>query len=318
MLNHISQNTTKGLLLGLAAGDALGVPVKGKTKEEIGKNPVTNFFDSREQPIPAGTWTAGSALSFCLAEAILENASLDTIAENFLLWEKENYWTAIGKKLYADEKVLSAVQKIERGEHPKATGDEHSVSTSGAGALMRISPLVFFLLNKPVHKRFEIVKQVTAITHSDSISIIGCFYYLEFLLELLEGKDKYKIYLDLQEKLPVFLKSVFIKNEEITAFSSLLEGKIYNRKESEMSSSSEIIDCLNASLWSFLNTHNFKEATLKAVNLGNDTNTVGAVTGALAGTCYGSKNIPSPWLHALARKDEIEDLAIRVYFKLRD
>ena len=69
---------------------------------------------------------------------------------------------------------------------------------------------------------------------------------------------------------------------------------------------------LEASIWCLLTTDNYKAATLKAVNLGEDTDTTGAVTGGLAGFLYGFETIPEIWLQQIARKDDIDNLADRL------
>lgn len=73
---------------------------------------------------------------------------------------------------------------------------------------------------------------------------------------------------------------------------------------------------LEASIWCLLTTDNFKVAVLKAVNLGDDTDTTGAVTGGLAGLLYGFDNIPINWIKQIAKKDEIENLAQRLSNKV--
>ena len=80
----------------------------------------------------------------------------------------------------------------------------------------------------------------------------------------------------------------------------------------DIRSTGYVIDTLEASLWCIFNTSNFKDAVLKAVNLGDDTDTVGAITGALAGVIYGNDSIPSEWINVLARKDDIIELANRL------
>ena len=86
----------------------------------------------------------------------------------------------------------------------------------------------------------------------------------------------------------------------------------YTRQKIVYPSTGYVIDTLEASLWCIFNTSSFKDAVLKAVNLGDDTDTVGAITGALAGIIYGSDSIPNEWLDVLARKDDIIELANRL------
>ncbi len=63
---------------------------------------------------------------------------------------------------------------------------------------------------------------------------------------------------------------------------------------------------LEAALWAFHDAQDFREAVLKAVNLGDDADTTGAVCGQSAGACWGESGIPAEWLEGLARKDMIE------------
>ena len=78
--------------------------------------------------------------------------------------------------------------------------------------------------------------------------------------------------------------------------------------EIEINSSGYVVDTLEAAIWCLLNSDSYKECVLKAVNLGNDTDTVGAVVGGLAGIYYGSDNIPKEWLEVLSKRDYIEAL----------
>lgn len=189
-------------------------------------------------------------------------------------------------------------------------------SDNGNGSLMRILPLVFYLLDKPIKERFDITKKVSSITHGHIRSVIACFYYLEFALKILAGKDKFEIYQNLQTEISNHLTSLTINPAEIAIFDRLLKGKIAKLDEGEIQSSGYVLHTLEASIWCLLTTDNYKEAVLKAVNLGSDTDTTGAVTGGLAGLLYGLDNIPKKWITQLARKEDIENLAERLAEKI--
>jgi ADP-ribosylglycohydrolase len=92
----------------------------------------------------------------------------------------------------------------------------------------------------------------------------------------------------------------------------MLKQNIYEQKEENIFSSGYVLHTLEASIWCLLTTNNYKAAVLKAVNLGEDTDTTAAVTGGLAGLLHGIDNIPSNWIKQIARKDEIENLAERL------
>lgn len=73
-----------------------------------------------------------------------------------------------------------------------------------------------------------------------------------------------------------------------------------------------MVSTLEAVLWCFLNHNNYKDTVLTAVNLGEDTDTIGAITGGLAGLVYGKENIPSPWLNALQNQRLIEKVLSQI------
>ena len=79
--------------------------------------------------------------------------------------------------------------------------------------------------------------------------------------------------------------------------------------EDEIKSSGYIVHTLKAALWCLLNIDSYKNLALKAVNLGEDTDTVTAVAGGLTGIFYGVENIPSEWLETLQNKNYLEDIA---------
>ena len=80
----------------------------------------------------------------------------------------------------------------------------------------------------------------------------------------------------------------------------------------KISADGYVLHTLEAGIWCLLTTNTYKEAVLKAVNLGEDTDTTAAVTGGLAGLLYGYKNIPVKWINQISRSDDIEELAERL------
>lgn len=100
--------------------------------------------------------------------------------------------------------------------------------------------------------------------------------------------------------------------EDVNAYLRLKDlSNFLKLTEREIRSSGYIVHTLEAALWCLLNTNTFAECILKAVNLGDDTDTVGAVVGGLAGIYYGTDQIPKEWLTALAKRQYIEELCIK-------
>jgi ADP-ribosyl-[dinitrogen reductase] hydrolase len=305
----------KSVLFGVAVGDALGVPVEFKSRQIFQKNPVTDMIGYGTYNLPPGTFSDDSSLTFCLAEALTKEFDLNTIGKNFINWYYFNYWTPRGTVFDIGIATRQAINRLAKGERPDLAGG-FEVSSNGNGSLMRISPLLFYLLKKPINERYEITKQVSSLTHGHIRSVIACFYYLEFSRQLIAQKNKFDIYKNLQTEITNHLTSLSINQNEIALFDRLLKQDIQDLPTENIFSSGYVLHTLEASIWCLMTTDNFKEAVLKAVNLGEDTDTTGAVTGGLAGLLYGLDDIPKNWRKQIAKHDEIEELAERMGKKL--
>lgn len=305
----------KSVLFGVAVGDALGVPIEFRSRERIASNPLTDMIGFGTYNLPPGTWSDDSSLTFCLAEGLTQGFDLNIIALNFVRWAHENYWTPRGNVFDIGFATGRAIDLFEKGEKPELAGgvDERS---NGNGSLMRILPLLFYISEKPINERFDITKQVSSITHRHIRSVIACFYYLEFAKQLSEGINKFEVYRNLQTEISNHLEDLSIHPAEISLFDRLLKNDISKLSEEEIFSSGYVLHTLEASIWCLLKTDNYKEAVLKAVNLGSDTDTTGAVTGGLAGLLYGFNTIPANWIAQIARKEDVEDLAGRLSDKI--
>jgi ADP-ribosylglycohydrolase len=178
---------------------------------------------------------------------------------------------------------------------------------------MRIFPLAFRIGQKEEKERYRITRQVSAITHGHVRSAIACHYFLEFVRMLMEGKEKLEVFDVLRKNFPDFLKSISIHPNEIAHFHRLFDSSFPLLPESSVHSGGYVVHTLEAAVWCILETGSYTDAVLKAVNLGRDTDTTGAVAGALAGVLYGADDIPETWLQQLAKRKEIEALADRLH-----
>jgi len=303
-----SRNYYKDVLLGVAVGDALGVPVEFESRSHLMDNPVTDLMGFGTHNLPAGTWSDDSSLTFCLAEALINDFNLQKIANNFISWLYENYWTATGVVFDVGIGTKRAIDRLVKGCRPDLAGGFDS-SSNGNGSLMRILPLVFYIKGKPVEERYEITKQVSSITHGHIRSTIACFYYVEFARLLLTGCDKFAAYQNLKITVADFLQLKSINPLEVELFNRLLQSDINSLNESEIRTTGYVLHSLEASIWCLLTTDSYKDSVLKAVNLGDDTDTTAAITGGLAGLLYGYESIPAQWVKQLARLNDITRLA---------
>jgi len=304
-------------LLGLAIGDALGVPVEFMSRERMKRFPVTGMQEFGTHHQRAGTFSDDASLTLCLAEALCIGFDLTEIANNFALWKYNGYWSARWQVFDIGFATAAAIERFVKGTTPELAGGTEKES-NGNGSLMRILPLVFYIKNMQIEDRFRITKQVSSITHGHVRSVIACFYYLEFTRLLLDGREKFEIYSELKQTVTAHLQSLGIVTEELGLFDRLLKGNIYDLHEDEISSSGYVLHTLEATVWCLLTTDNYEDAVLKAVNLGEDTDTTGAVTGGLAGILYGSGSIPAEWLAVLAKREDIEKLAGRLEAKVSE
>jgi ADP-ribosylglycohydrolase len=292
------------VLLGVAVGDALGVPVEFQPR---GSFRVTDMRGYGTYNQPPGTWSDDTSLTLCLADSLARGFDLPDMAQNFLRWHDQAAFTARGEVFDVGHATGKAVARLRAGAAPEKAGCTGE-SENGNGSLMRIAPLVFYLSGKPKEERFGITKAVSSITHAHAWSVAACFIYLEYLLKLLDGKEKHAAYAELRSDFQGGCP--YIDSAALDKFARILRADISALPEAEIRSGGFVVDTLEAALWCFLTTDSYRDAALKAVNLGEDTDTTAAVTGALAGLAYGLDDIPAPWLQALAGYNDIIALSV--------
>lgn len=300
----------QALLLGLAVGDALGVPVEFKPR---GTFHVTGMQGYGTHNQPPGTWSDDTSLSLALADNLLvggDRPNLECIAWGITEWYDKAAYTAHGKVFDVGNATASAIKRLKKGVAPEKAGGTGE-KDNGNGSLMRVAPLAFYMFGiRDAGERFRIVRDVSSITHAHEWSVAACYIYVEMLNKLRMGRKPKAAYAELRED---FARGVsFISQATLAKFVRILENDISTLPEEDIRSSGFVIDTLEAAFWCFLTTDNYKDAVLKAVNLGEDTDTTGAVTGAPAGLAYGLDAIPREWLDQLAGREEIRRIAIKM------
>ena len=301
---------TKGLLFGIAIGDALGVPVEFMSRKHLQVNPVIGMREYGTHHQPAGTWSDDSSMSFLLVEQLIEGYDIEELGKKFCQWYQYNYWTPHGEIFDMGVSTRNAMDKIAKGVSALESGECDDYS-NGNGSLMRILPLAIYLQDKSIDERFCITKEVSGVTHSHIRSVIGCFFAVEFVIQLLKKKDKCDAYYETQNIVRDYLHLIDVKSSEIELYNRILFDDISRIPVQDIYASGYVLHTLEASLWAFLTTDNFKDAILKAVNLGDDADTIGAITGGMAGLFYGFEQIPEEWINQLARRSDIEELSCR-------
>lgn len=297
----------KGCFLGLAVGDALGVPLEFRRREFLRDNPVRQMTGYGAWNQPPGTWSDDSSMTFCLAESLTMGYNLNDMASRFVRWYNEGYWGAHHKLFDIGGTTRLSLARVAAGEDPAFSG-EYGEESNGNGSLMRIAPAALFFNNMPTHDFFKRISEISAVTHAHFRSIFSCFIFSLYVKELFTGHDKVVALKNAGAAARVYAAENGFNPEELKLFSRVLDGSIADASEESINSLGYVLHTLESSIWCFLTTDSFPDAVLKAVNLGGDTDTTGCVTGALAGLYYGEEAIPTEWLNVLARKNDIDKL----------
>lgn len=312
------ENKVKAGIIGVCIGDALGVPVEFKKREDLKINPVTQMLEYMSWNQPKGTWSDDSSLTLCLAEELTKGYDLERIGQSFVKWNKYGHWTAHGKLFDIGGTTRHSIARLIKGESARFSGNIFE-EDNGNGSLMRILPLAFYLESEnDIQKLYQVVKEVSAITHGHFRSVFACFIYVVFAIQLIKGKNKNEAYAHMQNAALEYAEKQGFNPKEIELFHRVLKKDISEYSEEEIESRGYVLHSLESSLWCFLNSESYPEAVLKAVNLGEDTDTTAAITGGLAGIYYGYENIPQKWIDVLVRKDDIEKLCEKLTQKLNE
>ncbi|WP_028978346.1 ADP-ribosylglycohydrolase family protein [Sporocytophaga myxococcoides] len=307
----------KDILFGIAVGEALGIPFESMERIDMFKNPVFDMVGFKAYNQPSGTWSHSSALTFCVAESIANGYDLETTATNFIRWKNESCKSAKGYIFNNNNSTVRAISRLEKIINQSQEGNQSLFSyTSGIdnsnGSLMRILPLLYEIRVKNIKIQFDIIWNNSSLTHNHIRAAMCCMIYLKVAEYILNGHEKSDAYhrtrLDIKELWDVI---GFDKNET-KYFERLIQSDISICSIENLRSGDYVIESLETSLWCLLKSDSYKEAVLKSINLGNNTSSIGAITGGLAGLYYGYKSIPDNWIEKLTKRKYIHDLANRL------
>ena len=296
-------------IMGLCVADALGVPVEFTGGEMLRKNPVTGMRSYGTYNQPAGTWSDDTSMTLCLADSLSKGLDYNDIMKRFIMWFEEGKYTPHGEVFDVGNATRKALMRFSQGKAPLECGglSDHD---NGNGSLMRILPIAYYLqanYGTEITENDEamaIIHNISSLTHAHKRSLIACGIYALMVSALLQDKSPYDSYIHAVEN----AKKSYDKrpySDELVHFKRILTGNIHRLPEDEIQSSGYVVHTFEASIWCMLNSNTFTEAVLKAVNLGDDTDTTGIVTGGLAGIHYGIDEIPEEWINTIARKDDI-------------
>ena len=299
---------SKAGIIGFVVGDAMGVPLEFCMRERLMQKPITEMLGYGSHNVPKGAWSDDSSMTLATMDAIIKDNDInfDTIANNFLEWVKNAKYTPTNKVFDIGRTCLRAIGRYENKEDIAEKCGGTSEMDNGNGSLMRMLPLIYYCYAKEMNEKeiYEVVKNVSSITHRHEISIMGCFIYVMYGIELLKNKNLVQAYKTVKK----IKHDIYFKEETINRYYRILKKNINKYSLEEIKSTGFIVDTLEATIWVLLNTKTFNQSIIGAINLGNDTDTVGACVGGLAGLYYGIENINKTWQNELIRYDYIIDL----------
>jgi ADP-ribosyl-[dinitrogen reductase] hydrolase len=286
----------RGCLLGLAAGDAVGTTVEFKPRGSF--PPVTDMVGGGPFGLEPGQWTDDTSMALCLAESMLTQGSFDPLdqMQRYVRWYRDGHLSSTGACFDIGNATASALHRFQ------ATGEPFSGSTdpysAGNGSLMRLAPIPMFYY-PDVEQAIHYAGESSRTTHGAPECVDACTLYALMLAKALSGKSKAEL---LASPTPSGLEL----SPKIVAITL---GEYAAKQADQIKGSGYVVASLEAALWCFLKTDSFRDAILKAANLGDDADTTAAICGQLAGAYYGESGIPAEWLEELCMRDTITAFA---------
>ena len=322
----------KSGIFGAIVGDALGLPVQFRPREDRDLDPVTDMRGYGAFDMPPGSWSDDSSLILATMDGLAaslkkeerhENLSLDEIIDyeiimkNFSKWLNKGEFTPYGFAYDVGGATMDGIGRYDRGTEPILSGGIGE-GDNGNGSLMRILPIAFFIYclsqkySFDEDDKMEAVHNLSSLTHRHKRTQIACGIYVNIALEFLENPDST---LSLEELIAnginkskeYYYNDASFENQ-LHHFDRVFSLKIQNLPRDEIKSGGYCISSLEASIWCLLNNENYRDTILEAVNLGYDTDTTACIVGGLAGIYYGYDDIPVDWINQLVRLDYIEEL----------
>ena len=315
----MTENTNIWLngIMGVVVGDALGCPVQFESREEVARHPVTGMRGYGTFNLPKGSWTDDSSLTIALLESIrrVGKIDLDDIMGNFMKWLYDGEFTPYGESYDIGRGTMQAINRYSKNRKAKKCGGDEEWN-NGNGSLMRIMPACIYCTVMESSGMYsdrdaiDAIHSVGGLTHAHirSNTACGLYFFMAKYILFREGSLQESILEGLTQGF-AFYESYLADKENLHYYDRLKDLETFKSLPSEkIKSTGYVVDALEAAVWSLITTDSFDQALLKAVNLGDDTDTVGAIAGGLAGLYYGYDSIPEEWLSAIKRREWIEEM----------
>jgi len=296
----------RGCLLGLAAGDALGTTLEFRMPG--GFAPLTDIVGGGPFNLKPGEWTDDTSMALCLAESLVTRKEFDPIhqLETYVRWWRDGHLSVKGRCFDIGITTSGALGQFlsHRQPYPGST----SPTAAGNGSLMRLAPAPLAFANNPA-VAIDMAGQSSRTTHGAPECVDACRYFGGLLLAAIHGLPKREILNNDYEP----AAKCWLENPLAAKVAEIAAGSFQVKQPPEIRGSGYVIHTLEAALWAFHATDNFRDGALAVVNLGEDADSTGAVYGQIAGEYYGADGIPAEWRAKLAMRELIEQRAAELH-----
>jgi ADP-ribosyl-[dinitrogen reductase] hydrolase len=286
-----------GALIGLAVGDAIGTTLEFEARDAT--PPVIDMVGGGPFKLKVGQWTDDTSMALCLADSLIACDALNEhdLMERFCRWYEAGENSSTGECFDIGITTRQALEQFRRTGDPVAGPTDPRLG--GNGSIMRLAPVALRYWNNSERLR-DVSRRQSYVTHGATEAVDACEALAMVLASLIEGKP-------LTDVLPASYGPF------CPGVQAIMDGSYRGKARSAIHSSGYVIHTLETALWCVSETTTFRDALLLAVNLGDDADTVGAVTGQLAGAAYGLTEIPQEWVIRLASNERLVAISEQLY-----
>ena len=310
-------NKVKDGILGFIVGDCLGVPNDFKDREYLKKNMTLDMIGFGSHSLPAGSYSDATSLTLATINSINNKKEL-----NFLDI-MNNYKDVVSLGKFTPHNCLFTIGlSTYRGINLFMSGNTNifkcgatKITDNGSGSLKRMLPLAYYCYYKQLEDSevLKYVKHLSYLTHRHEVSVIANYIYVKFIMYLLSGKTKEKSYNFIRK-----LDYSIFKESNVKLFDNIIKKDITKLKLSNIKTSSYTVDVLEASLWCFLKSKDYESSVFAAINVGDATIALGAITGSFSGIYYTASSINPSWINKVIKIDDILDIINKFEFTLKE
>ncbi len=302
----MSQPTTRdrfrGCLLGLAVCDALGTTLEFEAPGTF--EPIDDMVGGGPFGLKPGQWTDDTSMALCLAASLLERGGFNPLdqMQRYVRWWREGYMSSTGHTFDIGNTVSASLARFEATGEPYAGSPDRAIA--GNGSLMRLAPVpMYYAVDAAEAIDRAALSSLT--THGAPQAVDACRFFSGLLVAALNGVDKHTLLA------PGYcpIEGLWEQDPLDETIAEVAAGSFARREPPEIVGSGYVVKSLEAALWAFSKSHDFREGALLAVNLGDDADTTGAIYGQIAGAHYGAEAIPPEWRSRLAMVGTITSMA---------